>query len=500
MPEETRSLIVTIPPSVQVRIVLILATFALGVTLLATFALSGQSLRLDEAQSLMQTSQSPKALLLQLGQNVHVPLYHFTLHVWQVMFGNGVETSRFLSLLFFAASIPLMYKVGKRGFNPAVGLLAATLFAISPIMNWYGSEIRMYTMLVFVTLINQYYFFGLLQRGWERSWVGYLLSALVGIFTHYFFFLTLFTQAVFFFARKSLFPNDAFRRFLVLTGLLAVAFLPWVVHVLRLQLGLGSNADPNLPAPTAVNIFNTFSAFLFGFQTDAVNTAIVSLWPLLLILGLLLLRKHVKYPAESLYAALSFLVPVAVAFIASVTVVPLFETRYLLVGIPGFYLLIAWLLQQYPRGLSRFLTVLLIFGMLASLVIQTVSARTPVKENYRAAAEYLTENARPDDVVVISAPFTIYPIEYYYDGPAALVTLPVWNPYTSSSTPNFEIERLPEEAEEVSANRARVWLLLSYDQGYEEEVRLYFEQRYERLEQVTFSTNLELYLYKTRYD
>jgi mannosyltransferase len=141
----------------------------------------------------------------------------------------------------------------------------------------------------------------------------------------------------------------------------------------------------------------------------------------------------------------------------------------------------------------------LIVAMLISLAVQTVSARTPVKENYREAAQYLTDNAQPGDVVVISAPFTIYPIEYYYDGPAALVTLPVWNPYTSSSTPEFAIDRLPEEAEQARGNRARVWLLLSYDQGYEEEVRLYFERRFERLDQRSFSSNLELYLYKTRY-
>lgn len=500
MPQQSQSLIVTVPVRLQAKIVLLLACLALGVTLLAYLELSQLSLRLDEAQSLMQTSQSPKMLLYQLGQNVHVPLYHLSLYTWQSFLGNSVETGRFLSLLFYLAGIPLIYKVGKRAFGPSVGLVGAALFAISPIMNWYGSEIRMYTMLVLVTLINQYYFFGLLQRGWEQSWVGYLLSALVGIFTHYFFFLTLLTQAVFFFTRRSLFREDAFKRFMVLAGLLAVAFLPWVLHVARQQLGLGSNTDPQLVLPTAVSIFNTFSAFLFGYQDDTINTAIVSLWPLLLIFGLLLLRKRVTYPPEALYAALSFLVPIAVAFIASLTLVPLFETRYLLVGIPGFYLLIAWVLQQYPPAFSRALTVGLFALVLISLGIQTVSARTPVKENYRAAAEYLTQTARPDDVIAISAPFTIYPIEYYYDGPAALVTLPAWNPYTSSSTPTFSLENLPVEAEQVRGNRARVWLLLSYDQGYEEQVRLYFERRYERLEHRSFSSNLELYLYKTRYD
>lgn len=471
----------------------------IGVALLSALVLSGFSLRLDEAQSLMQTSQSPFALLYQLGQNVHVPLYHLTLHAWQVLVGSSVPAARTLSLLFFLASIPLMYAVGARAFSREVGLIAAVLLAASPVMNWFGSEIRMYTLLVLVTLANQYFFFGVYARNDERSWAGYLATALVGIFTHYFFFLSLLSQAAFYLAARATFPRLSFGRFALVAGVLALSFLPWVVHVLRLQATLGANAEPQLPVPTTVNLFNTFSAFIFGFQTDPVNTVIVSLWPLLLIFGLFVLRRRMQYPPLALYLAISFLLPILTAFAASATVIPLFETRYLLVSVPAFYLLIAWLLTQYPRSVSRFLTVGLVAAMLVSLAIQTASARTPVKEDYRAAAQLLTERARPDDVIVISAPFTIYPIEYYYRGQARLETIPSWNPYTSSTTPTFVPESLPAEVERVSGSRNRVWLLLSYDQGYEEDVRMQFETRFKRLEHYTFPSSVELYLYQTRY-
>jgi uncharacterized membrane protein len=69
-----------------------------------------------------------------------------SLHFWRLFVGDTVSVARMMSLAFYLLSIPLLYVLGKQAYSRQVGLFAALLLALSPFMNWYGSEIRMYTL------------------------------------------------------------------------------------------------------------------------------------------------------------------------------------------------------------------------------------------------------------------------------------------------------------------------------------------------------------------
>jgi hypothetical protein len=138
--------------------------------------------------------------------------------------------------------------------------------------------------------------------------------------------------------------------------------------------------------------------------------------------------------------------------------------------------------------------------MLITLGIEIGSAYTPVKENYLGVSTYLTSHVRPQDVVLISAPFTIYPIEYYYKGTAPISTLPVWNQYAYGSIPAFSETTLPAQVASSTADAQDVWLVLSYDQGYQKDIKDYFDAHYKLLFTKIFSPALTLYVYQLRYD
>jgi mannosyltransferase len=131
---------------------------------------------------------------------------------------------------------------------------------------------------------------------------------------------------------------------------------------------------------------------------------------------------------------------------------------------------------------------------------EIVSTTTPVKEDYRDAVAYLNAHAMPQDIAVVSAPFTIYPVEYYYRASAPLATLPVWDRYTFGPIPAFAENDLPAEVSSLADNHQNLWLLLSYNQGYEDKIRLYFDTHYKRISVTNFSSNLTLYEYKLRYE
>jgi mannosyltransferase len=468
----------------------------LMVVVLSYFFFMPQSLRLDEAQTLWQSSHSAADIITLVAQDVHVPLYFELLHFWRYI-TDSVQFGRVFSMLFYLASIPALYFLGKLAYDRSVGLFAATLLAASPFMNWYGNEIRMYTLFIFLTIVNQYCFIKIWKTDSEHAWAFYVITTLLGAFTHYFFFIVLFAQAVFFFLNKKLFAPHALRRFVMTMLLLAVCFAPWIYNVIH-QGELG-NSSPMLPIPTTVDLFNTFAQFLFGFQSDNVNTVLLSLWPATLILAFFALRKSEKLSPESLYFLLTFVLGIGLAFGVSF-ILPLFVSRYLIFTVPSMFLLITSFISLYPpraARIARWATVCLMFAMLA---VEIVSPTTPVKEDYRDASNYLTANASAEDVVIISAPFTIYPVEYYYRGEAPLTTLPIWDHYAYGPIPAFNEADLPAQVASSTVDAQDVWVLLSYNQGYQPQIQNYFQDNYQQLEHITFSPGLDLYEYKLRYD
>jgi hypothetical protein len=168
--------------------------------------------------------------------------------------------------------------------------------------------------------------------------------------------------------------------------------------------------------------------------------------------------------------------------------------------VPSLYLFLSWFLSSYPKKISIALKGALVAGMLLTLVNQTYSYDTPVRENYEQASNFLSEQATAQDIIILSAPFTVYPIEYYYKGQANIETLPIWNRRAVGPIPPFDSGKLPEEVETLRSSHERAFLLLSYDQGYEDDVRIYFDEHFHRLEAREFSPGLRLYVYQLRYD
>jgi len=476
----------------------LLILFTVG---MSYFFFSHQSLRLDESQSLWQTSRTTLTVIEIVAKDVHVPLYHILLHFWQTLFGNDVQVVRALSLIFAILSIPAMYMLGKISYNRYVGLFGALLLAISPFFNWYGNEVRMYSLFALLTILNQYFFIKIFKEkelAGPGAWWGYGITLILGMFTHYFFGLALITQVAFYFMYKKWFSRGSFVRFAGIIAILALLFGPWLYYVMT--LGGASNSQPLLVTPTSVNLFNTFSQFLFGFQNDHINTILVSLWPLTVLLVFLSMRKQHRLHPETAYFLLGVFLPIVIVFIVSSTLRPVFVTRYLILTLPSLYMVISWMFSTYPDRLSRFFKVLLVVVMLSTLAVEVVSTTTPVKEHYREASMYMEDHARPEDVIVVSAPFTIYPVLYYYRGPARIETLPLWNRYVTGPVPPFEAQKLSEDVKTLAGDHQTLWLLMSYDQGYADDIKQYFDENYERLEMKTFSPGLSLYAYKLRYD
>lgn len=477
-----------------------LVTLITAIPLIGAYFFIGQSLRLDESQSLWQVSRDVPGILALVAGDVHVPLYHLVLHYWRAFLGDSILVARLLSLLFFTLSIPALYLLGKRAYSVRAGVLAAFLFAISPFMNWYASEIRMYTLFVFLTILNQYLFLRIIDEKKPRviTWVSYALVNVLGVYTHYFFFLNLIAQGIFYLLRRSHFARYTFWRLLSVAVVVLGALSPWVWYVF--SRGVAGFQEPLLAAPSFVDLFSTFSQFLFGFQSDALNTILLSLWPVAIIFGLIALQRSQRFLLSTEFFVCTLLIAFGITFFESHLFAPIYVSRYLVFTLPAFYLILVNLFSTYATGLRRFSEASLIALMLITFGIQVLNPVAPVKENYREAVAYLSSHTTAQDTILVSAPFTIYPVQYYYRGPSPVSTIPVWNQYAYGPIPAFRSADLPSIVASSTRNYQRVYLLLSYNQGYEQTIKQYFDTHFERLSAETFSNDLSLYVYRLRYN
>jgi mannosyltransferase len=469
------------------------------VILVSLFFLINNSIRLDESQSLWQTSRSLTKIFEVIAEDVHIPLYHTLLHLWQSYLGSGVAGARLLSLILFVVSIPIIYILTQSAYKRhSVSMFATLLVAISPFLNWYANEVRMYTLLILLVVSNQYFFLRIYRKNDKFAYIGFAITSLLGIYTHYFFSAYLLINAVFFLATKSKFKKGTFKKFIFIVIGIGLAFLPWVLFVI--SRGAASNTKPLLLTPTTVDLFNTFTQFMVGFQPDTINTLIISLWPLLVILLFLLLKRQTRaHQFETLYFITIAFAPLITIFMFSLVVRPFFVSRYLAFAIPSLYILLSHLITLYGKRLQNIFKVLLVVFMILGFTTQLESRQSPVSENYKEAVEYINSNISYQDVFIVSAPFTIYPVEYYYNGDTPIQTLPIWDRTQFGQIPPFDENTLPDEVEALTANKAEAWVLLSYDQGYQEEIRMYFDKNFEKIDGKEFSKGLTLNVYRLRY-
>jgi mannosyltransferase len=480
----------------KLHVLITLGICLVGVLAIAKFVLLKQSIRLDEAQTLWQCSHSIPGLLKVVAQDVHVPLYHLIVHFWLMYVGHSVIAVRLLSLIFFLATIPFVYLFGRQIMSYKWALIATAIFSFLPFMNWYANEARMYTMLALIAAANQYYFVRLMRR--RTGWIGFTVTAMAGVYTHYFFIFTLAAEGIFFLVQRRQFAAKSLRKMIALAVLLGAILAPWLYYFV--SLGAASNTRPMVPKPSAVDFFNAYSQFLFGFQTNRINTILVSSWPLLVVFGFFAIRRSTGANKIVQFLITIAVLPPILAYVLSLITQPFFLSRYMIASVPALVLALVWFISRYPRRYALAMVSVVIAAIGATSYLQATSIDNPMLENYKNAADYVNSHATTRDVIVLSAPFTVYPFQYYYNGSTQLNTLPQWNRQVAGAIPTFNAQKLPSEVNAIKRNHTYIYVLLSYNQGYEKTVKLYLDTLLERVSSKHFSPDMNLYVYKVNYN
>lgn len=401
----------------------------LVIGLLLRFApLGSKSLWFDEAYSVSHAAE-PMARIWPARATVadpHPPLYYAGLHYWQQVAGQSEAAVRFPSAVISAVNLGLLYLLGRRLFGQAVGLLAVTLQALSPLDLWYAQEARMY---IFVTGIGLLLALALSWRppafNYKGADANNLATGSTPAFSSLLWFgsstllLALITTAGFYLdytvlplwlGLSVLFLIDWWQsgrnglRLLAWLGSAVIAwwlFQPWLPH---LQRTIG---DLN-----RIFIFDRLQR-LFGlpaFATWHYLMLLVLGICALLVIALLSQRLLRHKPGRR------WLGPLTIILFALATVllaIPRFYTvkRLLVIGWPLVILLVAWLIMQLE--LRRWQRPIWSILILLSLAATLVTVFFVPKDDWRGAVAYVNANIQPTDIVWLD-PFWIATAYNYY--------------------------------------------------------------------------------------
>lgn len=113
-------------------------------TVLRFYQIGAEAIWVDEVYSIRDINS------FEIADPGPRPLYFLMLWGWST-FNAGDVWLRTLGVLFSIATTYLVYQLGYRLLDRKIGLLAAAMFAISPLMVNHAQEVRMYSLALFLT-------------------------------------------------------------------------------------------------------------------------------------------------------------------------------------------------------------------------------------------------------------------------------------------------------------------------------------------------------------
>ena len=422
------------------------AFLALTLTRLTT-----ASIWFDEAYSAYLTRYNFADLTHYTAIDVHPPLYYYLLKGWTSIFGDSVAAYRSLSVVLGVVALVLIYCLVKKLFGRKAASLATFLVAISPMFVRYGTETRMYMLVVTIAVAATLVFHKLLHSTKKRWAVLYGLLICLGMWTHYFTAVVWLSHWVYryiYLRRHDLRGRQLARvyfdrNWLLAHGLAIACYLPWLPVALRQMSGLGGGFW--IPSLT----INTLSDYLSQFLMYQ-NGGDIGGWLVVMVLGVVVLAAWLGYRMHRqssgsqrdnllLIMTIAF-APVALLFILSLPpLTPMFIDRYLLTALVFLAILMGLIIILSRRQLWAVagLTVLLI-GCFCFGIYNVYRLGTYGNFSSGSLAKDLMARIQSDDAsdvpIVVGESYSYYEMSIYEDrgNPIHFLLAPIRDDQTGS--------------------------------------------------------------------
>lgn len=433
----------------------------------ATYNLGSRSLWYDEAFSVFTVQKDWTTFwTIVVNREGYQPLYLFLLKLW-IPLGDDETTLRFLSVLFSAASIPLIYLVGKELFDSRAGIVAAFLLGVNEFFIFFAQEARGYSLLLFLTLCSSHFAIRCVKSPSRKSWALYIMFSVLAVYAHLFgvWVLLFHAASLFFLPRKTIdWKGISYSGVIIAMCILPLAF--FIVNNDVAQTAW-------IPKPT----LNKVGSLLKSFTGSPENIVAYIYFFLCVIPTAFLARACIQHGFSlktwrHAFIVCWFYLPIILVYCVSL-VKPMFIIRYLIVALPGFILLAAVTLTRFDRRWISILASTTLVITSASFTINSYATIT--KANWRGAAELVEFFSADKNALLFFLPGTRIPFEYYIS--KANKSSKTFY-YTNPSMPYSDLQEpnppaLNEEwIKQISKRHKRLWFIVGMSRGHPKLVSL----------------------------
>ncbi len=203
---------------------------------------------------------------------IHPPAFYFLLKFWTLAFGDSLVWLRLLPVvLAVLALFPLWMLCKELKLSRIAVVVTFILFAVNGSLIKYAQELRMYSLLLFLAVVSTWLFSRYFFRG-KSFWMLVLANAIL-VNSHYFGWFVVISQV----AAILIFQRIKILRTLLMFGVTAVAFVPWLIALVRFSEP-GSSVTQNIGwmRPPNLRALIEFALDLvdpFYFQQSSVDAA-----------------------------------------------------------------------------------------------------------------------------------------------------------------------------------------------------------------------------------
>lgn len=254
---------------------------------------------------------------------IHPPLFYALLKIWMSIGGEGLLWLRLFPGFFAVlAVVPFLYFCREIKLSGWATALALAFIAFNGSLIKYAQEVRMYSLLFCLSLFSIWLFARFFYRG-KNIWILTLVNILL-VYTHYFGWLVVLSEIVII----AVLQRIKIRHVLIMAGLAAAAFIPWLLTVMRAARA-GAEVSQNIGwiKPPGLKALIEFAVDLlepFYFQVSSLDPTTV-VWislPMLILIATSAIvwfasRRSADHKDRFWLLVIFVMVPILAAFLAS---------------------------------------------------------------------------------------------------------------------------------------------------------------------------------------
>lgn len=380
-----------------------------------------QSLWLDEAiniNAISNLSFRDLVLTYSLG-DFHPPLFHVLLKTWAYFLPYSEIAFRFLSVLLGVGTIFVIYKLAKKLYEEKTALIASILLATAPLHVYYSQEARMYMLATFFATLSVYFFTSILKKDNILSWIGFIVSTTLMLYSDYLPYLLLPTYIAYLLIFRNKIKKNTLISFIPALLLIIIFLIPWLL-VLPKQLQTGLSAAAASPAWANVvgssdlkNLFITFVKFTIGRISSDNNLVYALLFlPAGIFVILMFILSLFRLSNIRSFLWFWFFIPLSLTFIISFFI-PIFSYFRLIFILPAFYLI--WASAITSANIPKLFKLLFICAITINTMSLFIYFLNPKfqRENWKDATSYVQDHSAENSIVLFESSSSFAPFDYY---------------------------------------------------------------------------------------